>query len=54
MNPVLYDLYEFQKYGDIEDYYKYRKLCVDTLSWRMYSFYWKSKYFWNLLVGKRI
>ncbi|UZV41107.1 hypothetical protein vBVpaMR16F_41 [Vibrio phage vB_VpaM_R16F] len=49
---VVHDLYHFQKYCSLDDYYEYRRLCVDTIGWRLYSLSWKCKYFWNLLVYK--
>ncbi|ALM62001.1 hypothetical protein AXI64_gp009 [Vibrio phage qdvp001] len=52
VNMIVHDLYHFQKYCNLDDYYKYRRLCVDTIGWRLYSFSWKCKYFRNLLVYK--
>lgn len=53
MNPILTDLYNFSKYN-LKDYYKFKSLMIDTISWRAYSLSWKVKYFSRLLIWKML
>lgn len=55
MNPIITNLYNFNKDStNPKDYYKFKSLMIDTISWRVYSLSWKVKYFVRLLIWKML